>query len=1014
MLILQDIIEGVNTFTSNTMSLHSSANCTITGTGQTGALGSSNCDQAANDNSGCGSVASNTRTPNNYGSGLNSIGGGVYATEWTSSYIKVWFFPRTNIPSSITAGTPLISQFGTPSASFMGSCNIDNHFGNHSIIINTDFCGAWAGNVYSQYPNCPQNSSLSSLDACVDFVGNNPGYFTDAYWQINSIKVYQLPVAAIASSSSFSTSLSSVSPTAGTSNSIDMGMGRTTTTIPSASSYTGPLSSASSTTSSGAAASTTPAICPTYNNTIWTDFQKVQYTIACGSDLSGTALAVQPVNSFESCLEVCDNADGCTGVSYIGGNGAGTCYPKTGMGFLTYDNHTFAALRVGAYPSLSSSAAVVSSSSTSIPAALASSSSSIPASATSSSSSSLASSASSVSSSSSSTGVSAAASTSSASSSAAGSSKASSSYSYPGYYPSGGSATTNPPASHTLSIDPETLSASAQASTCPEADGKTLMDENYVEYNVQCATDTDSETFATSDVQGGFTACFTICDVTPECIGFTFVGAHAGSCYFKSVKGNLKNSGLGNNFVIAYMTSTEPSTAPAAASTTGSSTGISSSAAASSAYSAPLSIDLSSGPSNPALTSQPPVTVSSSAFIGYTDSSSASNVMQSSSRTASSSGVVLSSSAISIPLAASSTVSSAAVSSAAVSVTSSKPASISNAPASSTGSTAPLPQPTPTYTGSSPPACPTSTQAVCGSGSTQCSSGGSAYQLSCGTAYVGTVIDTSNVGNDKVKRVIDEIKGVLEMIKRAIEPTYQACLGLCDSTASCVGVNYQGTQCTLFSQITGTVPSDNNVAGIVVAPAASSSSTGTLASSTSSSSLVASNAASSSSTSSLITSSSTAAVSPSSSPSVAPVCPTNRGEKYTDSTGAQYSIQCYTNFLGNDLGSPFSAPDITGCFPVCSATSGCAGIQYAPGNSTCYLKSAFTGLALSDPSITYATRIGGAVGSPSSPPSSPSSSPAGIQSFPTTQSGIVPASSTTSTNNPVVTVTTCQSCKAVP
>lgn len=125
------------------MSMHTSANCTITGSGQTGSLEYNNCDEAANGNSGCGSIATNLQTPNNYGEGLNSVGGGVYATEWTNEYVKIWWFPNGSIPSSITSGSPLISQFGTPVASFMGSCDIDSHFANHSIIINTDFCGAW-------------------------------------------------------------------------------------------------------------------------------------------------------------------------------------------------------------------------------------------------------------------------------------------------------------------------------------------------------------------------------------------------------------------------------------------------------------------------------------------------------------------------------------------------------------------------------------------------------------------------------------------------------------------------------------------------------------------------------------------------------------------------------------------------------------------------------------------------------------------------------------------------------
>lgn len=79
----------------------------------------------------------NTNIPNTYGDGLNKNGGGVYVTEWTSEYIKTWFFNRQNVPSSITNGAPDITQFGTPAVNMQGDCDIDSHFANMSLIINT-------------------------------------------------------------------------------------------------------------------------------------------------------------------------------------------------------------------------------------------------------------------------------------------------------------------------------------------------------------------------------------------------------------------------------------------------------------------------------------------------------------------------------------------------------------------------------------------------------------------------------------------------------------------------------------------------------------------------------------------------------------------------------------------------------------------------------------------------------------------------------------------------------------
>jgi len=349
-----DIIEGVNTLLSDSMSLHTDSGCTITGSGQTGTFETPDCNANDNGNSGCGTSLDPANVPNNYGAGLNSIGGGVYATEWTSDYIKTWFFPRGGIPESITNGQPDVSTFGTPAVNAQGDCTIDDHFQNMSIVINTDFCGSWAGAVYGSFSDCPQNASRSSgWDSCVDFVGLNPSSFTDAYWEINYIKVYQMPAGAKASTP-YTTSLSSVTPaasTAGTSG-LPVGAMAATSTISSAP-YSGPLSSASKTASAAASAST-PAICPGSNNTVWTDANNQQYTIACGSDYQGGG-AVQYTTSFEQCLEACDGVNGCFGVSFIGGNGGGSCYVKNAQSHFVYDGSTNGAARVAGPASVASS-----------------------------------------------------------------------------------------------------------------------------------------------------------------------------------------------------------------------------------------------------------------------------------------------------------------------------------------------------------------------------------------------------------------------------------------------------------------------------------------------------------------------------------------------------------------------------------------------------------------------------------------------------------------------------------
>ncbi|KAG9086329.1 hypothetical protein FS749_003706, partial [Ceratobasidium sp. UAMH 11750] len=65
--------------------------------------------------------------------------------ERTSTYIKVWFWPRNSatVPTAVKSGAKSVdtSSFGTPFASFVNtSCDIASHFGPENIIINLTFC----------------------------------------------------------------------------------------------------------------------------------------------------------------------------------------------------------------------------------------------------------------------------------------------------------------------------------------------------------------------------------------------------------------------------------------------------------------------------------------------------------------------------------------------------------------------------------------------------------------------------------------------------------------------------------------------------------------------------------------------------------------------------------------------------------------------------------------------------------------------------------------------------------
>ena len=184
-----DIIEGVNKHDSNKIVLHTSGSCDVEGGNEMlGEMSSGECGEASGT---IGCVVKGNKGSS--GDPFNKQGGGVYAMEWTDTFIKIWYFPRDSIPPSITDGHPDSSTFPTPMAHLQGSCDIAARFKPQKFILDTTFCGDWSGNVYGD-SSCPISDSSNPMQSCVDYVAENPEAFKDAYWEINSIKLYQYGV----------------------------------------------------------------------------------------------------------------------------------------------------------------------------------------------------------------------------------------------------------------------------------------------------------------------------------------------------------------------------------------------------------------------------------------------------------------------------------------------------------------------------------------------------------------------------------------------------------------------------------------------------------------------------------------------------------------------------------------------------------------------------------------------------------------------------------------------------
>ncbi|MCJ1404888.1 hypothetical protein MMC11_008114 [Xylographa trunciseda] len=182
-----DVIEGVNDQTTNSMTLHTSDGCSANSPASafTGQQNTYNCyinaaNQSANEGCGFSATASNS-----YGTGFNSNGGGVYALEWTSSYIQIFFWPAGTAPSDALGDAPNPSSWGRPAALFQGACDIDQHFMNQQITFDMTFCGSWAGAAWGG------NCAAQNGNSCNAFVQNTPSAFKQTYWSVKSLRVYQ-------------------------------------------------------------------------------------------------------------------------------------------------------------------------------------------------------------------------------------------------------------------------------------------------------------------------------------------------------------------------------------------------------------------------------------------------------------------------------------------------------------------------------------------------------------------------------------------------------------------------------------------------------------------------------------------------------------------------------------------------------------------------------------------------------------------------------------------------------
>jgi len=89
---------------------------------------------ANNSSAGCG----NTMPSGSYGKSFNANKGGVYVSWLTTGAVKIWWFPRNNIPADITNGRPNPNSWVQPATTQFvnanGNCDVGKYFKKQTIV----------------------------------------------------------------------------------------------------------------------------------------------------------------------------------------------------------------------------------------------------------------------------------------------------------------------------------------------------------------------------------------------------------------------------------------------------------------------------------------------------------------------------------------------------------------------------------------------------------------------------------------------------------------------------------------------------------------------------------------------------------------------------------------------------------------------------------------------------------------------------------------------------------------
>ncbi|OTA28629.1 hypothetical protein BTJ68_08987 [Hortaea werneckii EXF-2000] len=444
--------------------------------------------------------------------------------------------------------------------------------------------------------------------------------------------------------------------------------------------------------------------------------------------------------------------------------------------------------------------------------------------------------------------------------------------------------------------------------------GQQYTDSSNVTYTVRCNSDNSQGSYSTVGVSsGGFATCFTACDESSGCAGFTYSGdANSGNCYLKSTEGTYIPAG--GSLVSAFRVGgSAPGGSPSSSSMGPVSTPNGGSCSALAAQNATYTDENGRTYQVKCGHDYPGPNLATAGVSSYSKCFAACDAVKgcvSFSYLGGSGGgtCYLKAYTTGVP--------SSGVGGAQLISEPSSSASASPTQSSAAGTSA---------------AVETGTQSVSSSAATSTATARSASCQQLGDEYT----DASN-RTYTVQCGFDHQGGDLKAVS---SNSFRGCFPQCDATTGCVGFAYVGGSgpgtCYLKNRVT-TENANSNVDFAF---------TNTTSSSTSSQ---ASGTPTGSEPSTVTGSESSNA------PSATGGSCASYTSPFTDANNQTYIVECGTDHVGGDLTS-VSSPSFGDCFSFCDKTTGCVGFAYVGGNGagTCYLKSSIVP-ANSNPNVDFA------------------------------------------------------------